>query len=360
MTNQTIKTSSRIDLIDFFRGLMLIIITLNHLGGPLRFLFWQPIGFVSAAEGFIFLSGFVYGLVYTKDFLSNNFKHTFIKSLKRTGVIYFYHILTLLIVITPVIFNLWEIQALNCFSEFPLYSTLSFLIFTNQPKNMDILPMYIIFILLGPLVLKGFINGKVIPIAIISIIVWLLGRKIAYYVFPAENVCYLNLSFFNIFCWQILFFAGCFLGYLKANKKKLFPLNKIVFIAAIVLFVIFAISRHLYSDFILIKAIRHFASRENLGFARLLNFSILTYIIYYLSSQGKNINVEWISFLGRHSIHVFVFSIILVYFYIPIKPLINNAFTEIMINFLIIAMLILPAKLHQYMIKFPKIKELGI
>jgi hypothetical protein len=360
MTNLLIKPSSRIDIIDFFRGLMLIIITFNHLDGPLRSIFWQPIGFVSAAEGFIFLSGFVYGLVYTKDYLNNNFYHTFVKSVKRAGVIYFYHILTLIIVLIPVFFSLWEVKALSCFSEFPLYSILSFLTFINQPENMDILPMYIIFILIGPFFLKSLINNQIIPIAIVSLTIWMWGTKISGLLYPSGNACYINPSFFNIFSWQLLFFAGCFLGYQKANKKKLFPVNKFLFIAAIILFILFVISRYQSNDFILFKAIRHFASRENLGFTRLLNFGIITYIIYYLSSQGKSIKIEWISFLGRHSLHVFVFSIILVYFYIPIRPLIHSTFVELMANLLIIALLILPAKIHQFMMQFPGIKKLGI
>jgi hypothetical protein len=52
--------------IDALRGLMLILMTLTHL--PTRFSgpFGQPLGFVSAAEGFVFLSAFMAGFIFTK------------------------------------------------------------------------------------------------------------------------------------------------------------------------------------------------------------------------------------------------------------------------------------------------------
>ena len=52
--------------IDALRGLMLVLMTSTHL--PTRFSdpLGQPLGFVSAAEGFVLLSGFVAGRVYTQ------------------------------------------------------------------------------------------------------------------------------------------------------------------------------------------------------------------------------------------------------------------------------------------------------
>ena len=51
--------------IDAVRGLMLVLMTLTHL--PTRFAdpAGQPFGFVSAAEGFVMLSAFMAGLVYS-------------------------------------------------------------------------------------------------------------------------------------------------------------------------------------------------------------------------------------------------------------------------------------------------------
>jgi hypothetical protein len=57
--------SQRSKLIDFLRGLCLVVITIDHLPhDPFEKFTWQTFGFVSAAEGFVFLSGLVSGIVY--------------------------------------------------------------------------------------------------------------------------------------------------------------------------------------------------------------------------------------------------------------------------------------------------------
>ena len=66
----TIGSKSERDLrIDFFRGLALIIVLVDHverMNGIEYVRGWTPtsLGFSDAAEGFIFLSGYVFGMVY--------------------------------------------------------------------------------------------------------------------------------------------------------------------------------------------------------------------------------------------------------------------------------------------------------
>ena len=52
--------------IDALRGLMLVLMTVTHLPTRLTDPLGQPFGFVSAAEGFVLLSAFVSGLVYSR------------------------------------------------------------------------------------------------------------------------------------------------------------------------------------------------------------------------------------------------------------------------------------------------------
>ena len=51
---------------DALRGLMLVLMTLTHLPTRWSDPFGQPFGFVSAAEGFVFLSAYLAGMVYTQ------------------------------------------------------------------------------------------------------------------------------------------------------------------------------------------------------------------------------------------------------------------------------------------------------
>jgi hypothetical protein len=52
--------------IDALRGLMLVLMTVTHLPTRLTDPLGQPFGWVSAAEGFVLLSAFTAGLVYSR------------------------------------------------------------------------------------------------------------------------------------------------------------------------------------------------------------------------------------------------------------------------------------------------------
>src|SRR5882672_3570115 len=50
--------------LDWLRGLMLVLMTVTHLPTWFSAHLGQPFGFVSAAEGFVFLSAYLVGSVY--------------------------------------------------------------------------------------------------------------------------------------------------------------------------------------------------------------------------------------------------------------------------------------------------------
>jgi hypothetical protein len=51
--------------LDWLRGLMLVLMTITHLPTWFSSHVGQPFGFVSAAEGFVFLSAYLVGSVYS-------------------------------------------------------------------------------------------------------------------------------------------------------------------------------------------------------------------------------------------------------------------------------------------------------
>ena len=80
--------------LDALRGLFLVWMTLTHL--PTRFseLVNQPIGFVTSAEGFVFLSALLVGRLYVRELLEDEPRVR--KQLwKRSLKIYGYHLLLL-------------------------------------------------------------------------------------------------------------------------------------------------------------------------------------------------------------------------------------------------------------------------
>src|ERR1700679_3740136 len=80
--------------LDALRGLFLVWMTLTHL--PTRFSDFvnQPVGFVSSAEGFVFLSALLVGRLYIRDLMRDE-PGTRKKLWKRSLKIYGYHLLML-------------------------------------------------------------------------------------------------------------------------------------------------------------------------------------------------------------------------------------------------------------------------
>ncbi|WP_170976714.1 OpgC domain-containing protein [Massilia sp. HP4] len=156
MSNLIIENKRDIRL-DTMRGILLIIMTLNHLGGSLTLFAAQPFGYVTAAEGFIVLSGYTYAITSKLGF--EPFMARLRTSGKRAFKIYKYHILAfaLLLSIAILIPSYGEYFGKRFFvknnTEEILWTIIGTLLLVHQPVYFDILPMYIVFALLSPLVL---------------------------------------------------------------------------------------------------------------------------------------------------------------------------------------------------------------
>ena len=82
--------------LDALRGLFLVWMTLTHL--PTRFSDFvnQPIGFLSSAEGFVFMSALLVGRIYIREMLQDKAK-THLELVKRSLKIHGYHLLRLVL-----------------------------------------------------------------------------------------------------------------------------------------------------------------------------------------------------------------------------------------------------------------------
>src|ERR1700674_2679691 len=80
--------------LDALRGLFLVWMTLTHL--PTRFADFvnQPLGFVSSAEGFVFISALLVGRLYIRDLVQNP-ANVRARLWKRSLKVYGYHLLML-------------------------------------------------------------------------------------------------------------------------------------------------------------------------------------------------------------------------------------------------------------------------
>ena len=362
------ENKQRIISVDVLRGLMLVIMTLNHLSGIngiIQRITFQPFGFVAAAEGFIYLSGYVYGLVYSRAFLREGHNYVKTKSFKRAGVIYLYQIIILLLVALPAIINLWDYQELRPFQEQPLKSTLFFLLFLLQPDNMSILPMYVMFILLGPIVIKAFEKGFEKQVFYVSGMLWFASQwKIFQYTNFDLNAYGIDLGYFNILSWQFLFFIGCYLGSLKAKGRLVIPVKKEYIVLATLALIIITVIKHSHSGNIFLSLYYHFADRRTLGIARIISFGIIAYLLYVISIKKQGLlRSKWLALLGRNSLQVFAYSVIMGYYYLPYKTQVRSLspWLEVSLHLLMAMTLLVPAWIHMKAIKnIPFVKRFGL
>lgn len=338
--------------LDVLRGILLIIITVNHIGGPLSTFTFQPMSFVSSAEGFIFLSGYVLGLAFGKRLLQGQ-EINLTTILKRSAKIYSYHIATLVVLLIPFFINnsfisKWQSPELIPILENPSIASCAYFLLIFQPEHMDVLPMYILFIPLGLIALKAFSTGKKTTVLLISSLLWIFGQ---FDLSSIPDSVQMRSGFFNVFGWQFLFILGCFFGYANALGRIIVPRTKIIFSFFLVLLMGFAVIRYgTKLDGDLATFVRTFTDKPNLQFFRLANFLVIAYLIGFIIDSGHFPNLKPLAFLGRHSLQVFSFQIVMVYYYTPIRADVFDMgfYPKLAVQCLSALLLFVPALIHRY------------
>ncbi len=152
---------------DALRGLMLVLMTLTHLPTRWSGALGQPLGYVSAAEGFVLLSGFVAGLVYTRRALRDGEQPMRQAFFKRAVTVWACQaaLLAFLLTVVAAIGLALNQPAINnlvwYYHEQPVQVWLGGLLLLYTPPLLDILPMYVIFLLASPwLVQYGLRHGQ--------------------------------------------------------------------------------------------------------------------------------------------------------------------------------------------------------
>ena len=216
--------SNRRPELDALRGLFLVWMTLTHLPTHLSDYFNQPLGFISSAEGFVFLSALLVARLYSRQALEEP-EVMRQKLWRRSLFIYGYHVLMLAFAFTiaasiaarthrPALMNL-----LNFYLSHPVTAIVGSLLLIYCPPLLDILPMYVTFMVATPPILvlaarKGW-NG----ILALSGSIWLLAqfglRSWVHSLVVAATGLHIPLQetgAFNLFAWQIVWILGLWIG----------------------------------------------------------------------------------------------------------------------------------------------------
>ncbi|MDF3822764.1 OpgC domain-containing protein [Leptospira sp. 96542] len=214
--------------IDALRGLLLVLMLLTHLPTRLTMAMGQPLGFVSAAEGFVLLSAWMSGLVYGRpDGRLGQPAMPYMRQAfwRRAFQLYGYQVALLLFLFTavaaigmrtaqPAITNM-----LGFYQQAPAEAAASALLLIYQPPLLDILPLYVVFLLLSPGLLAAAHRHGWRPVLGLSLLIWLLTQfglsEIIYAAASAVlpiSVPYADSGAFSIWAWQFIWVLGLWLG----------------------------------------------------------------------------------------------------------------------------------------------------
>jgi hypothetical protein len=311
--------SKRIDGIDFWRGLALLTIFVDHVPeNVFQHVTQKNFGFSDATELFVFLSGVSVALAYGTRFFNGETVGAVRAVLRRAFTIYWVQILISLLIVA--IFAgaaaLWHqddlLEDADVVVSNPLQTVAAILALLHQLDNANILPLYIVLLLMTPLLLLLARRDDRLMLAA-SAGVYLAARVFSLNLstWPAQGTW-----LFNPIAWQLIFAIGIFAGRrIKrggiAYDARLFAAClAVVAIAAVVRTDAFGYASGLWQH---MRGLLD-CGKTNLGFARLVHFLALAYIVYHSGLTGlmrRTRAFPPLCLIGRYGLPVFATGTVL-------------------------------------------------
>lgn len=305
----------RIDSIDFWRGIVLLSIFINHIpGNVFEYLTHKNIGLSDAAEAFVFLSGVSVALAYGRRFLTGE-PGTPTRALGRRALtIYGVQVALSLVAVAlfvaaAIVFDdegLLAEHGRDIVVADPVRALLAIVGLSHQLGYFNILPLYIVLLLATPAILAlARINSFLM--LLVSALVYVGARTVGLNLptWPVEGEW-----FFNPFAWQFLFCIGLFIGLnlrdvMMTRDNLLFAVCLVILAAS---FFVVTNGFHLVPG--LWDGMREAldVSKTNLGLARLLHFLALAYVASHLGLSkvfARTPVYAPLCLIGRHSLPVF-------------------------------------------------------
>jgi hypothetical protein len=314
--------------LDFFRGLSLFFIFIDHI--PNNFLGWftlRSIAFSDAAEVFIFISGYTAALVYGRSLHQHGAFFATAQIYRRVWQLYVAHIFLFVIFTAEVSYTILTVNnpmyaeetRVADFLQEPHIAILKALTLQFQPAFLDILPLYIVLLGIFPVVLLALERGAL----------WALLPSAALYALTLRRGWALpaypeGVWFFNPLAWQFLFVIGASAGHARVSGHWPFPrgvwlLRAAVVVSAFLILINVSWLIHwLYEPVpaILAKQLLSYSiDKTNLAPLRLINFLALALATIYFVTPERAF-LRWrvagpVILCGQHSLYVFCLGIVL-------------------------------------------------
>lgn len=309
----------RVVELDVLRGFLLLWMTLTHLPTKVSFFSNQAFGLVSAAEGFICLAGFMVGQIEFRAESKGGEGNTIRDLLKRSSRIYLYHCGMLAIAFTIVAefgiryHRLALENLLSFYMQSPKEAAAAAGLLIYRPSLFDILPMYIVFMLITPLCRRVANRWGWKLVIFLSACVWAaaqLGFRNWFY----DHVNLFGLAVprdstgaFDMWGWQFLWIVGLAAGTAIAARKAPLVLSRSLLVSGCVIALAFFVLRHSSIDQAFNADLYgRLVDKWHLGPLRLINFAALVVVlIRFGPAIGRSRIMQPLAALGQTSLEVF-------------------------------------------------------
>jgi hypothetical protein len=314
--------------LDALRGLFLVWMTLTHM--PTRISEWvnQPFGFLSSAEGFVFLSALLVARIYRRQ-AEQNAPALRAKLWKRALKIYGIHVVMLTLafsVVATLAFHSHRealTNLLNFYLTRPKTAIAGSLLLLYCPPLLDILPMYVLFLAVTPLVLIWAARrGWRVPL-LISFTLWCGAqfglREWLHHGMTAITHLQIPLQetgAFNLLAWQSVWMAGLWLGARSAEgRNPLHQVNRPIALASLAICLLFLGIRHDWlGPHLTQEALDFSLDKWHVGPLRVINLLAFTCLFYWLRRfVFPVVQMEPFLTLGKASLEVFCTHLVFVF-----------------------------------------------
>lgn len=351
-SNQPFITPSGRDLrLDFLRGFFIFQMVVDHTA-EYSILYWITGGnrfFVSGAEGFLFVSGLLVGIIYYRVVTRINLGMAVTKAVHRFVDLYLIAVTSTLLVM---FFS--EHLHLKWATSLPMSDPLTLVIQTLTFKRAyyfaDILHVYALYFLFFPIILVFLAKGQKYLILVFS-----LGLYIVYWISPTAAslpTVMKNYAFINFSAAQLLITIGVLIGYGPVEQNRFIskPLPRVWWIPVVLVVLTSCVLYYIYRT----PSITHpfqmdrtefnrfinvLFSKQSLGIGRLLAFLSFFIMLFHLITR------YWTRFerfagwlllpLGRHSLYAYVFHLPIILMVAVISRITGYGHQNLWINLII-------------------------
>ncbi len=332
--------------LDWLRGYATMAMVVDHLGDTsyLHAITGGNVFYVSAAEGFVFISGMIVGVVYGDTLRKEGFTSAARKALLRAWTLYkLTVVLTIAFVAVVLRENLPWASWLD--PTDPTQFLLGVVTLRRTFVFVDIPLMYTLLMLLAPAGLFLLRGGRTWLLLLASWVLWL-----SYQLSPIQQAIPTVIEgnwIFKVPAWQLLFFNAMVIGYhrnyLSNRLRMLRPTTRYVYFAVtsallVVLVLLYVQQQNIFAYVLPEEQSKALVSalfdKSSLAPGRLIaalivfQFAFLAITLFWKPLS----KLTWFMPMGQNSLYAYTMHVVcLVVFYalIALLPFYNNFATEI-------------------------------